>query len=279
MQTIGERLEEARKRKGISIREAAESTKIRGDYLQRFENNQFDIGLSDLYVRGFLRTYCNLLKIPSERILADYKAATTHPEVKPKGVSREVYGRMDLSIASSGGKAKDSGDSISGLDDDGEGGGTKRTFARIGTSLPTGTFVDQRVVIKIGAVIAGVIVLLLGIWAVKSLAGGSSSSSDAPRIASASEQTITLIALDNVQVKVALIIEDEVLSADGKTIIKQAVTEEVWQGSLTRGERRSVPKAGPLFITAKNGRDLELEMSNGKRYPMPFKDYNRCKVR
>jgi cytoskeleton protein RodZ len=29
---IGQKLEEARNRKGISIREASESTKIRGDY-------------------------------------------------------------------------------------------------------------------------------------------------------------------------------------------------------------------------------------------------------
>ena len=46
MQTIGERLEEARKKKGLSLREAAEATKIRGDYLQKFEGNQFDIGCS-----------------------------------------------------------------------------------------------------------------------------------------------------------------------------------------------------------------------------------------
>ncbi len=57
MQTIGERLEEARKKKGISLREAAEATKIRGDYLQKFEGNHFDIGLTEIYVRGFLRTY------------------------------------------------------------------------------------------------------------------------------------------------------------------------------------------------------------------------------
>ena len=35
MQTIGERLEEARKKRGLSLREAAEATKIRGDYLQK----------------------------------------------------------------------------------------------------------------------------------------------------------------------------------------------------------------------------------------------------
>ena len=58
MQTIGERLEDARKKKGISIREAAEATKIRGDYLQKFESNQFDIGLTEIYTRGFLRNRC-----------------------------------------------------------------------------------------------------------------------------------------------------------------------------------------------------------------------------
>ncbi len=64
MQTIGERLEDARKKKGISIREAAEATKIRGEYLQKFEGNQFEIGLTDIYTRGFLRGYANYLRIP-----------------------------------------------------------------------------------------------------------------------------------------------------------------------------------------------------------------------
>ena len=71
MQTIGERLEEARKRKGISIREAAEATKIRGDYLHKFEGNQFDINLPEIYVRGFLRTYATYLKLSSDKINSD----------------------------------------------------------------------------------------------------------------------------------------------------------------------------------------------------------------
>ena len=38
---IGQKLEEARNRKGISLREAAEeSTKIRGDYLSAYEAKQ-----------------------------------------------------------------------------------------------------------------------------------------------------------------------------------------------------------------------------------------------
>ena len=89
MQTIGERLEEARKKKGISIREAAEATKIRGDYLSKFENNQFDINLTELYVRGFLRSYAQFLRLPSDRILNDY-AALGRGEARPRQPSREI---------------------------------------------------------------------------------------------------------------------------------------------------------------------------------------------
>src|SRR5258708_3320063 len=99
MQTIGERLEEPPKKKRISIREAAEATKMRGDYLQKFESNQFDIGLTELYARGFLRNYATFLKLPVERILSDF-AALGHGEVRPRQPSREIYGRLDISVAS-----------------------------------------------------------------------------------------------------------------------------------------------------------------------------------
>ncbi|MEO7411879.1 MAG: helix-turn-helix domain-containing protein, partial [Opitutaceae bacterium] len=101
MQTIGERLEEARKKKGISIREAAEATKIRGDYLQQFESNHFDIGLTEIYTRGFLRTYANFLKVPADRLLNDY-AALGRGEARPRTPNREVYGRMDITVATAG---------------------------------------------------------------------------------------------------------------------------------------------------------------------------------
>ena len=101
MQTIGERLEEARKKKGISIREAAEATKIRGDYLSKFESNQFDINLTELYVRGFLRTYATYLKVPADRILNDYAAlGRSEGNNRSRPLNREIYGRMDVSIAS-----------------------------------------------------------------------------------------------------------------------------------------------------------------------------------
>lgn len=75
MQTIGERLLEARQRRGVSIREAAEATKVRGDYLTAMENNQFDgIPLADVYRRGFLKIYARFLRLDPERVVSDFNA-------------------------------------------------------------------------------------------------------------------------------------------------------------------------------------------------------------
>ncbi len=75
MQTIGERLLEARQRRGVSIREAAEATKVRGDYLTAMENNQFEsIPLADVYRRGFLKIYARFLRLDAERMVGDFNA-------------------------------------------------------------------------------------------------------------------------------------------------------------------------------------------------------------
>lgn len=75
MQNIGEKLEDARKRNGISIREASEATKIRADFLIDFENNRFDQDLPDIYKRGFIRIYAKFLGLDDEKMLADFAAA------------------------------------------------------------------------------------------------------------------------------------------------------------------------------------------------------------
>lgn len=96
MATIGERLEEARKRQGISLREAAEATKIRGDFLQSLENNKFDFDLPDVYRRGFLKLYARFLKLDTEKVMTDYNAVLLGNSKVAKRENREVYGRMDL---------------------------------------------------------------------------------------------------------------------------------------------------------------------------------------
>jgi len=262
MQTIGERLEEARKRKGISIREAAEATKIRGEYLQKFENNQFEINLSDLYVRGFLRTYANFLKLPAERLVSDFCAL--HPaekeEERPRIPSREVYGRMDISVTSSNrAKSADTEPEPEPVQDAAEGGSRPRTFARIGTSLPAAPLIEGRMVIKIGVIAAAALLIVLIIWGIMSVTGGSKEKQAQTQT---QEPQIVLYAIDTVRVKV----------------VQASDNQELFQGTLVRGEQRKLPKRSNLFITYSEGKNLQVEV-DGKRYPMPTAGYDRAEIK
>ena len=73
MQSIGEKIEEARKRKGISLREAAEATKIRSDFLTHIEKNEFDYDLPSIYKIGFIKNYAKYLKLNPDKIVSQYQ--------------------------------------------------------------------------------------------------------------------------------------------------------------------------------------------------------------
>ena len=68
---VGQKLEEARKRKGASLREVSESTKIRGDYLSAIESGNYEINLPEVYLRGFVRLYAKFLGLDQDAIVAD----------------------------------------------------------------------------------------------------------------------------------------------------------------------------------------------------------------
>jgi cytoskeletal protein RodZ len=64
----------------VTLREAAEFTKIRTDYLQAMEANQFEsIPLADVYKRGFVKVYAKYLRLDEEKAGADFN---THHSVK-----------------------------------------------------------------------------------------------------------------------------------------------------------------------------------------------------
>ena len=265
MQTIGERLEDARKKKGISIREAAEATKIRGEYLQKFEGNQFEIGLTDIYTRGFLRGYANYLRIPSDRILNDY-GALRGSDSRVRQPSREVYGRMDLGISSVDERSEVQPEPQASDP-------TPRTtqqarFQRPQGNLPKGPAIDPALVFKGGIAIVFVLVLLLIVWIVKSLAGptvGATTShaaaSGAPEMTeapvAAPAPTVSIVATEAVRIKV-------VRKSDGA---------ELFQGALQAGDKRDYPNV-PLFLTASELGSVQIEYK-GKAYPTGHSGHDR----
>jgi cytoskeletal protein RodZ len=107
MQTLGERLQEARQRLGVTIREAAEFTKIRTDYLQAMEANQFEsIPLADVYKRGFVKVYAKYLRLDDEKAAADFNShhslrAARRPleagaEEEAPGLAQEISSPVSL---------------------------------------------------------------------------------------------------------------------------------------------------------------------------------------
>ncbi|HVZ65236.1 MAG TPA: RodZ domain-containing protein [Lacunisphaera sp.] len=237
MQTIGEKLEEARKRKGISIREAAETTKIRSDYLQKFEANSFDIDLPPLYIRGFLRTYTRYLDLDPDRFVNDYNALLAN-EGKP--VRRESHGRVDF-------------------------GESARTVEATEPNSSGRTAQERALMLKFGLLAGGglvvvvLIILLANVLFFHTPAKPAASvQSPAASVQPEASQTLTLTAIDTTRVKV-------VQDLDGTVL---------FNGSLARGESKSVKKQGKLLITVEAGKNLRMEV-NGRSYPIPLEGYGR----
>jgi transcriptional regulator with XRE-family HTH domain len=275
MQTIGERLEEARKKKGISIREAAEATKIRGDYLQKFESNQFDIGLTEIYTRGFLRNYATFLKLPADRILNDY-ASLGRGDVRPRQPSREIYGRMDISVATAGApsdRAAPPEEAPAAEPAAGAPRAQPRYPRGSGSALPSGP--DPALVfkyVKWGAIVVGALLILLIAKALFSGSRTPAAASRATPVASSaptpaiSANNYRLIATDTVFVRVTRLIGDD---TDG---------EEVFKGTLSKGEAKTIPWDGPQNVWASEGDNLKIEW-RGTTYPMQFHGYGHGQMR
>ncbi|HEY1793063.1 MAG TPA: helix-turn-helix domain-containing protein [Opitutaceae bacterium] len=263
MQSIGERLEEARKKKGISIREAAEATKIRGEYLQKFEGNQFEIGLTDIYTRGFLRGYANYLRLPSDRILADF-AAIRGGEARTRSPSREVYGRMDLGISSD-----DDSRDASASAPIAEGAPRPQTrFQRPGDGLPKAPAIDPAVAFKGGLLVLGAVVLLILYLIVRAIipssgapAAAHESARAAPEIQAATPAgpaaIVTVVATQPVRIK----------------LVRKSDGVELFQGQLQAGDRRDVPNV-PIYLTASDQAAVELEYK-GRLIPTGHSGYER----
>jgi len=238
MQTIGERLEEARKRKGVSVREAAELTKIRGDYLQKFEANSFDIDLPPLYIRGFMRTYARFLELDPERIVSDVDTVLAREGKQPRREHREGLGRVDFGGENRPAEPAEPAPAASG-----------------GRSAR-----DQAMLMKFGLMAAGalvalfVVIFLINLLFSRSPAKPAGTSVEPPAPVAQAEvaQTLVLTALEATRVKV-------VQDLDGKVLFNSA---------LARGESKSIKKQGLLVITVEDRTKVRMEV-NGRLLAIP----------
>ncbi|HUJ45209.1 MAG TPA: helix-turn-helix domain-containing protein [Opitutaceae bacterium] len=256
MQTIGERLEEARKRKGISIREAAEATKIRSDYLHKLESNSFDLNLPEIYIRGFLQNYANYLKLNAEKILADYKTLAPNEGRSSRRDNREIYGRMDLS--QTGRPAPEGAPTAAAPEAPVAVPAPARPSfpAAAGAGTPA---IDPALLFKGGVAVVALLLVLAIVFGIKAISGGTAK--PATEIRAAAQQTITLTARDTVRVK----------------LVQELDGAELFQGTMVKGESHTFPKRGSLLLTATALENVEIDIS-GKRQANPYTGYNRVQI-
>jgi transcriptional regulator with XRE-family HTH domain len=264
MQSIGERLEEARKRKGISLREAAEATKIRSDFLGNIEQNKFDFELPEIYKRGFLKNYARYLKLDPENILTDYNAHLLSKSRLGKKGGAELFGTMEVK-----------GSATEDADDE----NAEPSYGRISAN-PTANESDDDTnaadegdkifYIKAGLVAIGTLALVFVVFGlIKAILGSGSDPvietpelRDPPAITESAETTtavapaaaddsITLIASGNVYVLVK--------QRDDK--------QELFRKTMSGGETVTLQKSGPVDILFTAGENIVIDHAGERLRP------------
>jgi transcriptional regulator with XRE-family HTH domain len=99
---LGQKLCKARKKLKISIEEAEAKTKVRTKYLEALENGDYRLLPSNVYIKGFLQNYCQLLNLDFEEIFNLYqkerRSFCCEPDLLPKSIS--VNGDQPLIVIS-----------------------------------------------------------------------------------------------------------------------------------------------------------------------------------
>ncbi len=88
--SVGDALRKVRETRGLSIDEAARDTRIRREFLEALEEDDFGRLLSDVHVRGCLRTYASYLRLSPDKVVAAYAASL--PESEEPAVASSPLG-------------------------------------------------------------------------------------------------------------------------------------------------------------------------------------------
>jgi len=79
-ESLGEKLRQARRLKNLRLEEAAQLTKIRGDYLMALEEERFDHLPAGLYGKNFLREYAIFLGLDVREIMKDLESELAYTQ-------------------------------------------------------------------------------------------------------------------------------------------------------------------------------------------------------
>lgn len=87
---VGEKLKEAREKRGLTLEAVEEETKIRKTYLEALENEDFGVLPPKVYAVGFLRRYAKTLDLNEEEMIREFKALAYAGDENEEEIFREA---------------------------------------------------------------------------------------------------------------------------------------------------------------------------------------------
>lgn len=156
VRALGEKLRQQRERLGLSLEEVEQQTKIRKHYLRAIENGEWDFLPGDVYARGFVRTYAELLQMDGMALLAELDAVHREQSIKEKTnlqSTEEPSESRTFSEQTVLSRTGDASESSSQKND-------RSKMNRTRPSLPGGALLQAGVVgVVLAAIVVGIVVL------------------------------------------------------------------------------------------------------------------------
>ena len=101
----GELLEQARRERGLSLRDVEDATKIRTRYLEGLEREDYSMLPDQVYVQGFLKTYANYLGLDGEELAQDFRQRRAPRRERGLNLERPRTSEFERPMMSPGGLA------------------------------------------------------------------------------------------------------------------------------------------------------------------------------
>lgn len=244
---FGKKLEEARTRRGISIRQASDDLKIRPDFLLSFENDNGNFSMPNVYKTGFIKLYARYLKLNPDEIANDFNTFQNFDSMRNKQKEeRETLGRIELitpepplpSIKKTldlTGKIEDHEEDLSFNNPSPP---TKSRYTKIGFTLG-------------GAIIAFIVITFIINKVIPSNTAKISHSDISQSVAQAKDA-----------------IEELTLSGEDKihVVVRQENDKKrLFSGNIDKSNPITLSRKGPVKIHFSDGAKLTIEKSDGKK--------------
>jgi len=80
MASVAEQLRTAREAQNLTVNQIAEITNVRADHIRAIEEGNYDVFSAPIYIRGFVRSYCKILKLDSAQLIVSLNAELDQTE-------------------------------------------------------------------------------------------------------------------------------------------------------------------------------------------------------